>query len=83
MDIHKIWVLLNTLHFLLNTPHTPHLILHHNMVGTTNIAPSYLCTTTIAQHSTSIVQMLGDLPSNLRLARNLTTEDLCLCKRND
>ena len=39
------------------------------MVCTTNIAPPYLCTT-IAQHSASIVQMVNDLPSNLRSARN-------------
>ena len=40
------------------------------MVCTTNIAPSYLSTTTIAQHSASIVRMVSDLPSNLRFARN-------------
>ena len=44
-------VLLNTPHFLLNTPHTP----HHNTICTTNIALLFLCTTPITLLS-SIVQ---------------------------
>ena len=40
------------------------------MVCTTNIAPSYLCTTTIAHQSASVVQMVSDLPIRLLLAHN-------------
>ena len=40
------------------------------MICTTNIAPTYLCTTTIAQQSASVVQVVSGLPSILLLARN-------------
>ena len=40
------------------------------MIWTTNIAPPYLCTTNIAQHSASFVQRLSDLRSKLCLACN-------------
>ena len=67
--IHKKGIVKYTSLFTKYTPYTTP-ILHHNMVCTTNIAPSYLQTTTIAQHSASIVRMVSDLPSNLRFARN-------------
>ena len=48
------------------TDYTPYItpIPNHNMVCMTNIAPPYLGTTTIAQRSVSIVQMLSDFSIN-------------------
>ena len=64
------WVLLKyTPLFTKYVPYTTP-IPHHNMVWKTNIATPYFYTTTIAQHSVSIVQMLTGVPSKLMLARN-------------
>ena len=55
------------------TPNTT-LIIHYNVVCTTHIKPTHLCTTTIAQKSASPVKMLSDLPSFLLLERNRLLE---------
>ena len=73
-------VLLTTPHFLLNTHLTPQPY-HPTKNWTTNVAPPYRCTTTIAQQP--VVQIFNDLPSKFLVSTQLMTEDLWLRKRLD